>query len=85
LQAEHILCYQVKLPNLRLKTRPKQLLGSLPLVIALPRWVWLNLSKPSNDAITHSITTLIKMTFNKTTLSIRGLYVTLSKSDSQHK
>ncbi len=26
----------VKLPNLQLKTRPKQLLGSLPLVIALP-------------------------------------------------
>jgi len=24
-------------PNLELKTRPKQLLGSLPLVIALPR------------------------------------------------
>ncbi len=26
----------VKLPNLKLKTRPKQLLGYLPLVIALP-------------------------------------------------
>jgi hypothetical protein len=29
----------VKLPNLELKTRPKQLLGSLPLVIVLPGWV----------------------------------------------
>ncbi len=31
-----------KQPNLELKTRPKQLLGSLPLVIALPsltQWV----------------------------------------------
>jgi hypothetical protein len=28
--------YQVKLPSLKLKTRPKQILGSLPLVIALP-------------------------------------------------
>ncbi len=36
LDAEHFWCYQVKLPNLKLKTRPKQLLGSLPLVIALP-------------------------------------------------
>jgi hypothetical protein len=38
LHAEHFWCYQVKLPNLKLKTRPKQLLGSLPLVIALPAW-----------------------------------------------
>jgi hypothetical protein len=35
--AEHFWCYQVKLPNLKLKTRPKQLLGSPPLDIALPR------------------------------------------------
>jgi len=35
LHAENIWCYQAKLPNLKLKTRPKQLLGSLPLVIAL--------------------------------------------------
>jgi hypothetical protein len=36
LHAEHFWCYQVKLPNLKLKTRPKQLQVSLPLVIALP-------------------------------------------------
>jgi hypothetical protein len=36
LDAEHFWCYQVKLPNLNSKTRLKQLLGSLPLVIALP-------------------------------------------------
>ncbi len=44
LQAEHFWCYQVKLPNLKLKTRPKQLLGSLLLVIALPglvKFCWL--------------------------------------------
>jgi len=29
-----------KQPNLELKTRPKQLLGSLPLVIALPEWMF---------------------------------------------
>ncbi len=35
--AIHFLCYGVKLPNLKLKTRPKQLLGYLPLdVIMLP-------------------------------------------------
>jgi hypothetical protein len=28
--------FETKLPNLKLKTRPKQLLGSLPLDIALP-------------------------------------------------
>jgi hypothetical protein len=32
----HFLCYGVKLPNLKLKTQPKQLLGLLPLDIALP-------------------------------------------------
>jgi hypothetical protein len=36
LRAEHFWCCQVKLPNLNSKTQPKQLLGSLPLVIALP-------------------------------------------------
>jgi hypothetical protein len=30
------LSFSVKLPNLHMKTQPKQLLGSLPLVIALP-------------------------------------------------
>jgi hypothetical protein len=34
--AEHFWCYQAKLPNLKVKTQPKQLLGSLPLVITLP-------------------------------------------------
>jgi hypothetical protein len=36
LHAEHFWCFQVKLPNLKMKTRPKQFLGYLPLVIALP-------------------------------------------------
>ncbi len=27
----HFNCYEVKLPNLKMKTRPKQCLGSLPL------------------------------------------------------
>jgi len=34
--AMHLRCYSVKLPNLKLKTRAKELLGSLPLDIALP-------------------------------------------------
>ncbi len=33
--AMHFLCYGVKLPNLKLNTQPKQVLGSLPLYIAL--------------------------------------------------
>jgi hypothetical protein len=34
--AVHLHCCGVKLPNLKLKTRPKQRLGSLPLDIMLP-------------------------------------------------
>jgi hypothetical protein len=34
--AMHFLCRRLKLPNLKLKARPKQLLGSLLLDIALP-------------------------------------------------
>jgi len=34
--AVHLLCYGVKLPNLKLKTLPKQLLGSLLLDVVLP-------------------------------------------------
>ncbi len=36
LPVAHLWCYLVKLPNLKLKTRHKQLLGSLPLDFALP-------------------------------------------------
>jgi hypothetical protein len=36
LHAATFLVLSVKLPNLQLKTRPRQLLGSLSLVIALP-------------------------------------------------
>ncbi len=32
----HLFFYEAKQPNLLLKTRPKQLLGSLPLAFALP-------------------------------------------------
>jgi len=40
--AMRFLCYRVKLPNLKLKTRPKQLLGSLPLDTMLPGYiVWM--------------------------------------------
>jgi hypothetical protein len=35
-----LCCDQVKLPNLKLKTQPKQLLGSQPLDIALPVLVY---------------------------------------------
>jgi hypothetical protein len=36
MHAMHLLCYGIKVPNLKLKTQHKQLLGSLPLDIALP-------------------------------------------------
>ncbi len=51
LDSAHLCCYQVKLPKLKLKTRPKELRGSLPLNIALPgglhvlgKWVEINIS-----------------------------------------
>ncbi len=34
--ANQLCCYEVKLPNLKLKLLPKQLLGSLPLDIVIP-------------------------------------------------
>jgi len=34
--AMNLFCYEAKQRNLKLKTRPKQLLGSLPLAFALP-------------------------------------------------
>ncbi len=40
LHAATFLVLSAKLPNLQLKTRPKQLLGSLPLVLALPKCQW---------------------------------------------
>ena len=36
LHSAHLWRFQVKLPNLKLKTQPKQLLGSLVLEITLP-------------------------------------------------
>jgi hypothetical protein len=33
---KHLLCYEAKQPNLNLKTRRKQLFGSLPIAFALP-------------------------------------------------
>jgi hypothetical protein len=32
----HLCCYEAKLTNLKLKTRPKQLLGSIPLNMVFP-------------------------------------------------
>ncbi len=32
----HLCCYEAKLTNLKMKTRPKQLLGSITLNVVLP-------------------------------------------------
>jgi len=47
----HFLCYGVKLPNLKLKTQPKQLLGSLPLDISLPACVALSDARRTDGVI----------------------------------
>ncbi len=48
MQTIHLLPGVAVQPNLELKTRPKQLLGSLPLVIALPGF-----SDPVQDSILY--------------------------------
>ncbi len=53
-------CFLVKLPNLRLKTQPKQLLGFLQLDIALPANNTLML-----DAIMQSVMAPNELTINK--------------------
>jgi hypothetical protein len=39
LNAAHLWCCLLKVPNLKLKTQPKPLLGYLPIDIALPKLV----------------------------------------------
>jgi hypothetical protein len=50
LHAAHLWCYQVKLLNLKLKTQPKKLLGSLPLDIALPALILSKQARQTCDA-----------------------------------
>jgi hypothetical protein len=50
-----LLVLSVKLPNLQLKTRLKQLLGYLPLVIAHPALIF-----PENIRPGHNVITLFK-------------------------
>jgi hypothetical protein len=58
------LLFSVKLPNLQLKTQPKQLLGSLPLVIMLPplkTHLYKGLAVLLNDAISTEKSHLFKV------------------------
>jgi hypothetical protein len=48
----HLLSSEAIQPNLELKTRPKQLLGSLPLVIALPAFTLATLVPNSLNFLT---------------------------------
>ncbi len=45
LRAEHFWCYQVKLPDLKLKTRPKQTSRFSPVSYCAPRFVLIQISK----------------------------------------
>jgi hypothetical protein len=54
--AVHFLCLGVKLPNLKLKSRPKQVLGSFPLDIALP-----GLTLVSQQSMTKIIPTTVHL------------------------
>jgi hypothetical protein len=42
--AMHLCCFEVKWPSLKLKTRPKQLLHSLPFAFALPKLTYLSIN-----------------------------------------
>jgi hypothetical protein len=70
--AMHLCYYEAKLPNLKLKTWPKQLLGSLPITFALSALRIMACSLSTLNNLTISLTTL-KMTFSITTLSIMTL------------
>ncbi len=53
---KHLCCYEAKQPNLKLKTWPKQPLGSLALAFALPIWAHSStslLSTPGAGTIEH--------------------------------
>jgi hypothetical protein len=63
LHAATFLVLSVKLPNLQLKTRPKQLLGSLPLVIAIPDLGCKQLSK-KRVVVQNKLNLLLKIIFS---------------------
>ncbi len=54
--AVHLKCYEAKWPNLTLKTRPKQLLGSVPLGFALPGVIILPQLTEQGDQSLHDVT-----------------------------
>ncbi len=58
LHAAAFLVSSVKLPNLQLKTRPKQFLGSLPLVIVLPDSI---VHPHASDHVIHIATVTISI------------------------
>jgi hypothetical protein len=69
LHSAHLWFYRIKLPNLKLKTQPKQLIGSLPIDITLPA------------STQHNGTT----TFFHKTLGIKTLInIILNEKDTQH-
>jgi hypothetical protein len=59
LHAIQLYHFETKLPNLKLKTRPKQLLGSLPVDIALPGLISLDLIFKSNIYAVQYLTNLL--------------------------
>jgi hypothetical protein len=70
--AMHLCFYEAKQPNLKLKTWPKQLLGSLPITFALSALKIMARSLSTLGNLTISLTTL-EMVFSITTLSIMTL------------
>ncbi len=52
----HLNCYEAKWPDLRLKTRPKQLVGYLPLAFALSSIIILPQLTEQGDQSLHDVT-----------------------------
>jgi hypothetical protein len=63
----HVLHSVAIRPNLELKTQPKQLLGSLPLVLAIPGISYgaMGLSRVTLSRVTLSRMTLSHVTFSR--------------------
>jgi len=73
-RAVHFLCEGVKLPNLKLKTQPKQVFGSFPLVIALPGVTLPNLTTKQMNICQHFlVSSFVRMIIN--VQGIKGKYV----------
>ncbi len=84
----HAIAYITKWPNLKLKTRPKQLLGSLPLAFALPGFSFQNMRRWSRlkhhqHMLWHMLAPLLSPYLQELILSIIYLHFSSYRSSNR--